>query len=61
MSVAVLFDDPEWTPLALSNAIRIYDQLGLDSQRDVARDDLLTRYPDSSYARQLPAAADPKP
>lgn len=61
MSVAVLFDDPEWTPLALSNAIRIYDQLGLDSQRDVARDDLLTRYPDSSYARQLPAVADPKP
>lgn len=54
MSVAVLFDDPEWSPLALSNAIRLYDANGQTAARDAAIRDLRTRYPDSSFARQLP-------
>lgn len=59
MSVAVLFDDPEWTPLALSNAVRLYGAIGLDAQRAAAEDDLRTRYPSSSFARQLPAEVAP--
>lgn len=59
MSVAVLFDDPEWTPLALSNAARLYGALGLDTQRIAAENDLRTRYPTSSFARQLPAEVAP--
>lgn len=59
MSVAVLFDDPEWTPLALSNAARLYGALGLDAQRLAAENDLRTRYPTSSFARQLPAEVAP--
>ena len=59
MSVAVLFDDPEWTPLALSNAARLYDALGLDAQRVAAENDLKARYPSSSFARQLPEEVAP--
>ena len=53
MAVAVLFDDPEWTPLALSRAAAHYRTLHLHPEAAAAEKDLLTRYPDSSFARQL--------
>jgi len=57
MSVAVLFDDPEWTPRALYEAGRLFGETGQASERDAAWAELGARYPESSYARRLAEAA----
>lgn len=57
MSVAILFDDPEWTPHALFRAGQLFEQLGKQSERDRARKELRERYPESAFARQIEANA----
>ena len=56
MTVAVLFDDPELTPRALSRAAALYAQLGKPAERAAAESDLRSRYPRSSFALSLPPA-----
>lgn len=53
MSVAVLFDDPEWTPHALFRAGRLFRQAGKTAEQKSAWKELKERYPDSSFARQV--------
>ncbi len=53
MSVAVLFDDPEWTPHALYRAGRLFGQAGKTAEQKSAWKELRERYPDSSFARQV--------
>ena len=55
LSVAVLFDDPEWTPHSLFRAGRLYDGLGKQKERDSAWQELRARYADSSFAKQVEA------
>ncbi|NCD22101.1 MAG: tetratricopeptide repeat protein [Spartobacteria bacterium] len=57
LSVAVLFDDPEWTPHSLFRAGKLYDRLGKPGERDSAWRELRERYPASSFARQVEAPA----
>jgi tetratricopeptide (TPR) repeat protein len=57
MSVAVLFDDPEWTPHALFRAGGLFGKAGQTAERDAAWRELRERYPASGFARQLEAAA----
>ena len=57
LSVAVLFDDPEWTPHSLFRAGQLFDQLGQPAERDSAWRELRQRYPDSSFAKQVEAHA----
>ena len=52
MSVAVLFDDPEWTPHALFRAGRLFAQAGKKAEQAGAWKELKERYPDSAFARQ---------
>ena len=53
MSVAVLFDDPEWTPHSLFRAGQLFGQIGKKAEQASAWKELQTRYPDSSFARQV--------
>ena len=53
MSVAVLFDDPEWTPHALFRAGKLFGQAGKKAEQESAWKELRERYPDSSFARQV--------
>lgn len=55
MSVAVLYDDPEWTPRALFRAGQLYEKSGNAAAQKSAWDELLERYPESSFARQVEA------
>ena len=55
LSVAVLFDDPEWTPHSLFRAGRLYDGLGKQKERDSAWRELRARYAESSFAKQVEA------
>lgn len=57
MSVAVLFDDPEWTPHALFRAGGLFGKAGQAAERDAAWRELRERYPASGFARQVEAAA----
>ena len=52
MSVAVLFDDPEWTPASLYRAGRLYGQIGRKPEQAAAWTELRRRYPESPYIRQ---------
>lgn len=56
MSVAVLFDDPEWTPHALFRAGGLFGQAHKPAEQDAAWRELRERYPQSSFARQVEAA-----
>jgi|GEM_PF-1051932 len=47
MGVAVLFDDPEVTPRALSKAIAAYREAGRSDEASSAQNELQTRYPDA--------------
>ncbi len=53
MSVAVLFDDPEWTPHSLYRAGRLFGQIGKTAEQAAAWKELKERYPDSSFSRQV--------
>ena len=53
MSVAVLFDDPQWTPQSLYRAGRLFGQLGKKAEQTSAWKELKARYPDSSFAKQV--------
>lgn len=53
MSVAVLYDDPEWTPHSLYRAGEMFRQAGLKDQQTAAWRELGERYPESSFARQI--------
>ena len=53
MSVAVLFDDPEWTPHSLYRAGQQFGQAGRKAEQASAWKELRSRYPDSSFARQV--------
>ena len=53
MSVAVLFDDPEWTPHGLFRAGKLFGQAGKKAEQKSAWKELRERYPDSSFARQV--------
>ena len=57
MSVAVLFDDPEWTPHALFRAGGLFAQAHKPAEQNAAWRELRERYPQSSFARQVEAAA----
>jgi len=57
MSVAVLYDDPQWTPQSLYRASQLFGKLGKKAEQESTRRELLQRYPDSSFARQLQEAA----
>ncbi len=57
LSVAVLYDDPEWAPHSLFRAGRLYDGLGKQKERDSAWRELRSRYPESSFAQQVEARA----
>jgi TolA-binding protein len=53
MSVAVLFDDPEWTPHSLFRAGQLFGQTGKKAEQASAWKELKERYPDSGFAKQL--------
>jgi len=53
MSVAVLFDDPEWTPHSLYRAAGLFGVTGQADQQSSAQAELIARYPDSSFAKQV--------
>ncbi|MDD2240186.1 MAG: tetratricopeptide repeat protein [Kiritimatiellae bacterium] len=57
MSVAVLFDDPEWTPHALFRAGGLFGQAGKPDPQEAAWRELRERYPQSSFARRVKAGA----
>ena len=57
MSVAVLFDDPEWTPHSLFRAGRLFGQAGQPAEQAGAWKELKDRYPDSSFAKQVEGSA----
>jgi inorganic triphosphatase YgiF len=46
MSVALLYDDPEITPQALSKAARAYALAGMTNEAEQARSQLRQKYPD---------------
>ena len=52
-SVAVLFDDPEWTPQSLYRAGLLYGQIGHRAEQADAWRELKQRYPESSFAKQV--------
>lgn len=52
MSVAVLFDDPEWTPHALYRAGLLLKQEGKAAEAAATWKELCDRYPESAFARQ---------
>ena len=53
MSVAVLFDDPEWTPHSLFRAGQLFGQAGKKSEQAGAWSELKARYPESGFAKQV--------
>ena len=53
MSVAVLFDDPEWTPHSLFRAGQMFGKAGKKAEQVSAWDELKRRYPDSGFAKQV--------
>lgn len=53
MSVAVLFDDPEWTPHSLFRAGKLFGQTGKKAEQASAWKELQARYPDSGFAKQV--------
>ena len=53
MSVAVLFDDPEWTPNSLFRAGQMFGKAGKKAEQASAWDELKRRYPDSGFAKQV--------
>ena len=53
MSVAILFDDPEWTPHALFRAGGLFGRTGQKTEQAGAWKELKERYPESGFARQL--------
>jgi TolA-binding protein len=53
MSVAVLFDDPEWTPNSLYRAGQLFGRIGKQAEQASAWKELQSRYPESSFARQV--------
>ena len=57
MSVAVLFDDPEWTPNSLFRAGQQFGQAGKKAEQASAWDELKRRYPDSGFAKQVEGMA----
>ena len=61
MSVAVLFDDSEWSPHALYRAGLLFGRAGKTSGQASSWKELRERYPESSFARQaaLEAGASP--
>jgi TolA-binding protein len=46
MSVALLYDDPEITPQALSKAAKAYEKAGKATEAEQARTQLRQKYPD---------------
>ena len=57
MSVAVLFDDPEWTPNSLFRAGQLFGKAGKTAEQASAWDELKRRYPDSGFAKQVEGMA----
>ncbi len=53
MSVAVLFDDPEWTPNSLFRAGQLFGRIDKKPEQASAWKELRERYPESSFARQV--------
>jgi TolA-binding protein len=53
MSVAVLFDDSEWTPHCLFRAGMLFGQTGQTEKQNSAWAELTARYPASSFAKQV--------
>lgn len=53
MSVAVLFDDPEWTPHSLFRAGKLFGQIGQADRQASAWAELRERYPESGFAKQV--------
>lgn len=53
MLVAILYDDPKYSPLALYKAGECFAKLGRGDDAQKAFDELVERYPDSPYARRL--------
>ncbi len=53
LSVAVLFDDPEWSPHGLFRAGRLFGQIGRKAEQASAWKELKERYPDSGFAKQV--------
>ena len=53
MSVAVLFDDPEWTPNSLFRAGQMFGKAGKNAEQASAWEELKRRYPDSGFAKQV--------
>ncbi len=53
MSVAVLFDDSEWTPHGLFRAGRLFGQIGKKAEQASAWKELKERYPGSGFAKQV--------
>ena len=59
LSVAVLFEHPEWTPHSLYRAGKLFGQLGQQAEQASAWKELKERYPESSFARQIEAEKAP--
>ena len=59
LSVAVLFEHPEWTPHSLYRAGKLFGQLGKQAEQASAWKELKERYPESSFARQIEAEQAP--
>ncbi len=55
MSVAILYDDSDLVPECLYRAYKNFRQLQKLNSARKAAEDLKTRYPESDYARKLPA------
>ena len=53
LSVAVLFDDPEWTPHSLFRAGGMFGKAGRTAEQSSAWKELKARYPESGFARQI--------
>ena len=53
MSVAVLYDDPEWTPHSLFRAGSQFGLAGKKAEQAGAWRELKERYPDSGFAKQV--------
>lgn len=49
------YPNTEWAPKALAGIIEAYGEIGYDDEVEEARNQLLTRYPDSPEARALEA------
>jgi len=53
LSVAVLFDDPEWTPRSLHRAGELWGRVGRHEEQAAAWQELTERFPESEEARQM--------